>query len=108
VNRGSSVGIATGWTVGVRFSTGARDFIFSTVSRWALGLTQHLFNGTGGSFPGSKTLGGVKLAAHLHLLPMSRVIDLYLHPPYELTTWCLINSAETILPFFNFTAKTIS
>jgi hypothetical protein len=35
-SRNSSVGIATGWTDGVRFPTWERDFLFSAMSIWAL------------------------------------------------------------------------
>jgi hypothetical protein len=40
-SRDSSVGIATGWNAGVRFPAEAKDFLFITVSRTALGPTQH-------------------------------------------------------------------
>jgi hypothetical protein len=41
VSRDSPVGIATGCTAWVRFPAGAGIFLFSTVSRPALGPTQH-------------------------------------------------------------------
>jgi hypothetical protein len=41
---------------------------------------------TGGYFP-----WGVKLTAHLHLVPRSRMVDLYSTPPYVFMAWCLIN-----------------
>jgi hypothetical protein len=40
VSRDSSVGIATGWTAGVRFPAEARGFLYSTPSRPALEPTQ--------------------------------------------------------------------
>jgi hypothetical protein len=35
--------------------------------------------GTGGSLPKGKVAGGVKLTTHLHLVPRSRTVELYLH-----------------------------
>jgi hypothetical protein len=34
---------------------------------------------TGGSFPGGKAKGGVKLTTDLHLVPRSKMAELYLH-----------------------------
>jgi len=39
-----------GWTTGVRFSAGAENFLFTTVSRPALGPTSLLSNGYRGVF----------------------------------------------------------
>jgi hypothetical protein len=39
-SRDSSVGIATGWTAGVRFPSGQEIFLYSTASRPTLGPTQ--------------------------------------------------------------------
>jgi hypothetical protein len=57
-SRDSSVGIATGWTTGVRFPAGARDF--SLLHRVQTGSGAHPASytiGTGGSFPGDKAAG---------------------------------------------------
>jgi hypothetical protein len=58
MSRDSSVGIATGYGlddrgVGVRVPVGVKNFLFSTSSRPALGLTSYPM-GIGGSFPGVK------------------------------------------------------
>jgi hypothetical protein len=36
---------------------------------------------TEGSFSGSKAGKGVKLTTYLHLVPMSRTVELFLHSP---------------------------
>jgi hypothetical protein len=49
--------------------------------------------GTGGSFPRNKATG-VELTTHLHLVPRSRIVELYLHSPIHLhgvMLNCLIN-----------------
>jgi hypothetical protein len=40
ISRDNSVNVATGWTAGVRFSSGLRDCFYSTASRLVMGLTQ--------------------------------------------------------------------
>jgi hypothetical protein len=44
----------------------------------------------------------VKLAAHLHLMPRSRMVDLYNSTrPYIFTAWCLIKHGDN----FTFTER---
>jgi hypothetical protein len=45
--------LATGWTTGIRFSVGTSIFLFATMPKPALGLTQPPV-GVGGSLPGNK------------------------------------------------------
>jgi hypothetical protein len=33
----------------------------------------------------------VNLTTHLHLVPRSRMVELYLHSPYLFMAWCLID-----------------
>jgi hypothetical protein len=40
--------------------------------------------GTVGCFPGGYTTRNMKLTIHLHLLPWSRMVELYLHSPIRL------------------------
>jgi hypothetical protein len=40
--------------------------------------------GTGDSSPVCRAAGGVKLTTHLHLVPRSRMMELYLHFPIRL------------------------
>jgi hypothetical protein len=56
-------------------------FLFSTTSRPAEAHTAYYPIGTGISFPGDNAAEGVKLATHLHLVPRSRIAELYLHCP---------------------------
>jgi hypothetical protein len=48
--------------------------------------------------PGAVSWGkigrGVKLTTHLHPVPKSRMVDLYLHSPICLNGMCLINQAQ--------------
>jgi hypothetical protein len=62
---------------------GQESFLSSIVYRPALWPTKppSYPMGTGGSFPGSKAAGGVKLTTHLHLVPM---VELYLQSPIRL------------------------
>jgi hypothetical protein len=73
--RDSSVGIATGYRLKGRGSIPSRDRIILFSSRPALGLTR-------GPFPRGKSGRGLTLTTHLHLLPKSRTVELFLHSPY--------------------------
>jgi hypothetical protein len=39
--------------------------------------------GTGGCIPGNKASGGLKLIICLHIVPSSRMVELYLHSPHS-------------------------
>jgi hypothetical protein len=74
-NSEAGIATATGWTAEVRFPTGARDF--SLLHRVQISPRVQLASypmGPGGSFP------GVKQTTHLHLVPRSRMLKVYLHP----------------------------
>jgi hypothetical protein len=51
-------------------------------------------NGYWGLFPRRKSGRGVKLTTHLHIVPRSRMAELYLHFECVLMAWCLINQAQ--------------
>jgi hypothetical protein len=51
-SRDSSVGIATGWTAGLRFLAGAGDFSLLQIGSGANSASYPI--GSGGSFPGGK------------------------------------------------------
>jgi hypothetical protein len=77
--RVSSVSIATGWTVEVRFSAGSSSSLFLSVQTVSDTHPGSYLMGTGGLFPGKKSGLGMKLTSHLHLVPRSRMMELYLH-----------------------------
>jgi hypothetical protein len=63
---------ATGWTAGVRFAVGARDFsLLYIVDTGSVAHLTSILVATGSSFPGRKT--------HLHLVPRSGMAELNLH-----------------------------
>jgi hypothetical protein len=68
---------ATGWMAWVRFPAGERDFsILHSVQNNAGATPSLLFNEYLGLFPKGLSGWGVKLTTHLHLIPMSRMVDL--------------------------------
>jgi hypothetical protein len=71
----SSVGIATGWTAGVRFPAEARNYF--SVS----GAHPASYPYCGALFPGVKGRN-VKLTTHFHLVPRSRKAEI--HSPIRL------------------------
>jgi hypothetical protein len=82
--RDSSVGIATGWTTRVRFPA-LQDYSLLHVVQTGSGAHPASYPvGTWGFFPGGKSGKDVKLTTHLHLLPKSRMVELYLHSPIRL------------------------
>jgi hypothetical protein len=60
---------ATGWTAGVRFPAGVRFF------------SVYIVHGYRGRFPREESGRGVKLTTRLHLVPRSRMEDVYFHSP---------------------------
>jgi hypothetical protein len=85
--------IAVGWTAGVQFPARARDFSLQSVQT---GSGAHLASfsvDTGGSFPGSVVVGGMKLTTHFHLVLRSRMVEIHLHSPiclHDIVLNCLI------------------
>jgi hypothetical protein len=73
IRRDSSVGIATGWTVGVRFLAGVKYF----------SLLLCVQTGSGG-----KAAGPVKLTTRRSLMPTSRIVELYLHS--RIRIYCVV------------------
>jgi hypothetical protein len=60
----------------------AKIFLFSTASRLSL-----LSNWYQGFFPWGKSSRGMKLIIQLYLVPRSRMVELYVHPP-NMSSWC--------------------
>jgi hypothetical protein len=79
--RDNSFGIATGWTAGVRFPAGLRDFSLLHSVQPGSGAHPTSYTpavGAGGAlYPGVKP--PVRDADHLILVPRSRMVKLYLH-----------------------------
>jgi hypothetical protein len=61
---------------------GQEIFLFSTVSRPALGPTQPPIQWVTGALSPGVEWQGVKLITHLHLLPRSRMVELYFLSPH--------------------------
>jgi hypothetical protein len=60
-------------------------FLSSAASRPSLGPTSASYPmGTGADFPRGKAEMGMKLTIHIHLVPRSRMVELYLHSPIRL------------------------
>jgi hypothetical protein len=81
-SRDSSVGIATGYRLDGRGSIPGGAENFSLLYNVQTGSEAHPASyplGTGTVSKGVKRPGGVKLINHLHLLPRSRMVELYLH-----------------------------
>jgi hypothetical protein len=79
-------------------------FLFTTMSRIALGTTQPLIQWV----PGILSLGvsgwGVKLTTHLHLQLRSRMhgtLPPLLHYQYIFTAWCLVRHRDNFTSFNN-------
>jgi hypothetical protein len=70
---------------GVRFPAEARDFslLHSVQTGYEADPTVYPM-GTEGSFPGRSRGRGAKLTTNLHLVPRSRMMELYLHSPTSL------------------------
>jgi hypothetical protein len=68
--------MATGWTAGVRFPAGAKDFSLLHIVQTGSGARPYP-TGTVGWKSGQL----VKLTTHLRLVLRSRMVELYLHSP---------------------------
>jgi hypothetical protein len=77
---GTSVGIETGYRLDDRGSIFGRISLYSIPSRPVLRL---LSRGYGGR--------SVKMTTHPHLVPRSRIMELYFRSPYVFMALCLIN-----------------
>jgi hypothetical protein len=78
----SSVGIVKNCTAVVQFPLGVTDFCLLLSVYTGSGAHSASYPmGTVGSFPGGKDAWGIKLTSHLHLVPRSRMVELYLHSP---------------------------
>jgi hypothetical protein len=68
-----------GWS-GFNSWQGQEIFLYSTISRLSLELTQPPSQWVPGILSQAIKLLGMKLTAHLYLVSRSRVVELYLHP----------------------------
>jgi hypothetical protein len=83
----SSVAIATGYNLEVQGSMpGKGKKFFSTLQHpdRLCGPLTFLSKGYWGLFPKGETGRSVKLTTHLHLVPRSRLVELYFHSPIRL------------------------
>jgi hypothetical protein len=72
---------------GVHFPAGARDISLIHNVQTNFGVHPVSYHmGAGGYFPGEKVADH-----HLHLVPRSRMMELYLHFPYVFMACCLIH-----------------
>jgi hypothetical protein len=103
MSRDSTVGIATGWTAGVRFPARARDIsLLHSVHTSSEAHPASYPVGTGGSFTGVKRPGREADHSPQSSVARSTVLELYLYqPPHVFIAWCLIirRNSFTILPF---------
>jgi hypothetical protein len=72
MSRDSVVCIATGYGLDVRVPVRSRIFLFHVVQTGSGVHPTSYRKGTGGSFPGAKAAGDVKLTTHFQLVPRSR------------------------------------
>jgi hypothetical protein len=75
---------ATGWTAGLRFPLRVSDF--SLIRRFQTGSEAHLASspmGIGAISPGLRGRS-VNLTIPLHLVPRTRIVELYFHSPIHL------------------------
>jgi hypothetical protein len=96
-SRDSSLGLVTGCglygrEIGVRFLAGSRGSFLLHSFQTGSGTYLALYTmGTGGLFPQNKALVGMKLTVHLHQVPRSRMVELYLRRLLRLYDVCVIS-----------------
>jgi hypothetical protein len=83
MSRDSSVGIATSYELDGRGSIPGKGKDFSLFHKVQTALEPHYAVGIRGSTQGYSGRG-VKLTTHLHLVPRSRMMQLYLYSPVRL------------------------
>jgi hypothetical protein len=77
--------IVTGWTARVQFPGGGRDFcLLHSVQTGSGAHPASCTMGMGSFFLRGKAAGDVKVTSHLHLVPKSRMVELYPHFPIQL------------------------
>jgi hypothetical protein len=60
---------------------------------------------TGGFAPGDKAVRGVKLTTHLHLVPRSRLVELYLHSPTRFHVVVLIKHRNNFMCYLEYARR---
>jgi hypothetical protein len=75
---------------GITETAGTRDFLFATAFRPAPGPTQALIQWVPGPLSLVVKRPGHEVNLYLHLVPRSRIVELYLHSPIRLMAQCLI------------------
>jgi hypothetical protein len=77
-----------GWTVEVPFLAQEESLLFCAATRPALEPTHLPIQRVSGALS-----PGVKLITHLYVMMISRMVELYLHPPHThvFMVYCLIN-----------------
>jgi hypothetical protein len=69
----------------VQFPIGARNFSLLHNAQTGSGVYPDCYTVViGGCFPEVKVPEGVKLTTHLQLVPMSKMVEVYLHSPIRL------------------------
>jgi hypothetical protein len=77
-SRDNSVGIATGWTVRVRFPAVQNVSLLHSVQTGSVRSPSLLSSGYRGALFSGINGRSVELTTHLHLVPRSRMVELYL------------------------------
>jgi hypothetical protein len=78
------VGIVMGYGLGGRGSIPGRDNRFFSTPQHPAPAPSLLSNGYRRLYPWGVKRPGVELTTHLHLVPSSRIVELYLHSPIRL------------------------
>jgi hypothetical protein len=90
---------AMGWTIGVRFPSGAKYFCLLHSVQTGSEVLPACCPVDTRVFSRRQSVQGVKLTTHIHVLPRSRIVELYLRSPTRLYV-VLLNKlcTGTILP----------